>query len=486
MNSTKYDWLNKRYLRSVEQLRLWDENPRLNPDEKHLTISDFTEDLIAEDGDKKNFFDLLKSISIEYIPADPIVVWQAKNGRFYVAEGNRRVLALKLLLNPDKAPKSIRAYVRNLANNIDRDSIEKIQVNVAPTFEDAEWYINQRNSTSSLQRPWSRIQQQKWISDLYVKYSGDIDKICDVTKMTKGELENFIRVLHLLDLIKEDAVKKQLSEQELKDATSYKFPITILERFFGYKSVREQWGIDFDATSVKLRNKDGFLNAYAALIKNIVSKEPSIDIDTRTITTHLDEILSKLPKVNLEVSDEYVVNGETNDTTTQSETSNSEEKKNTKTIVKNDPNRDKLVLPIYQLNSSDYRLNGLFCELKKLGKTYINVKAASIRVFLDLAVANYIQSENIESEINMKYKCSLREVVLAKRLQYIQENKLQKYTKSIVTKLLDENTEFSLSVLNGYIHGQSTCYLKNDFVNRFWDFLFPLFQELLDIKENKE
>ena len=104
----KYNWLNKRSIRSVDQLRLWSDNPRLNLDEKHLTISDFTEDLITDDADKKSFFDLLKSIAMEFIPADPIIVWKdTKNSKFYVAEGNRRVLALKLLRDPDKAPKSI-------------------------------------------------------------------------------------------------------------------------------------------------------------------------------------------------------------------------------------------------------------------------------------------------------------------------------------------------------------------------------------------
>ena len=150
--NNKYEWLNKRYLRSVDQLRLWDENPRLNPDEKHLTIVDFVEDLIADEADKSSFFDLLQSISEGFVPADPIVVWrQENNGKYYVAEGNRRVIALKLLRNPNKAPKSIRRYVRKLANSVHREDIEKISVNIAPTFEDAEWYINQRNNASSLQ-----------------------------------------------------------------------------------------------------------------------------------------------------------------------------------------------------------------------------------------------------------------------------------------------------------------------------------------------
>ena len=94
----KYEWLEKKTPRSIDQLRLWNENPRLNPEEKHITLADFTEDLIAEDKDKKYFFELLRSIATEYIPADPIVVWKDEESqKFYVAEGNRRVLALKLL-----------------------------------------------------------------------------------------------------------------------------------------------------------------------------------------------------------------------------------------------------------------------------------------------------------------------------------------------------------------------------------------------------
>lgn len=167
--SSKYEWLEKKTPRAVDQLRLWTMNPRLNLEESHITLSDFAEDFISEGSDKKHFFALLNSIVDDgFIPADPIVVWQNdKNQKYYVAEGNRRVLALRLLRNPHKAPKSIRSYIRNLSRKIDLTKIEKILVNVAPTFEDAEWYINQRNNASSLQKPWSRIQQQRWILELY-------------------------------------------------------------------------------------------------------------------------------------------------------------------------------------------------------------------------------------------------------------------------------------------------------------------------------
>ena len=248
--------------------------------------------------------------------------------------------------------------------------------------------------------------------------------------------------------------------------------------------MKDQWGIEFEGTDLKLKNRSSFFDAFSALIKNIVSTEDSkIAIDTRTITSNLEEILKKLPKVNLEEQEECTITRNVQqDSTIKANTS---VLNTNKRIIKNDPNRKQLILPIYQLTSSDFRLNGLFDELKQLGQKYINVKAASLRVFLDLAVTNYIQTENIEGKIKQHYKCDLREIVLAKRLKYIQTNNLAKQTQSIVTKLLDDNSVYSLAILNGYIHGQNTYHLRQDFINGFWDFLFPLFREILDIKESE-
>lgn len=131
---TNFDWLERRTLRSIDQLKLWPENPRLDPDEQHVRLADFVSDLIADSGEKDSFLALINSIATNgYIPSDPIVVWQDEDsGKFYVAEGNRRILALKLLRNPEKAPKSIRALVRQKSQLIDRNEIAKIRVSVAP------------------------------------------------------------------------------------------------------------------------------------------------------------------------------------------------------------------------------------------------------------------------------------------------------------------------------------------------------------------
>lgn len=486
MSINKYSWLEKKTPRSIEQLKLWGENPRLNPNESHSSVADFVEDLIADETDKKHFFELLKSIATEYIPADPIVVWQEQDGKFYVAEGNRRVLVLKLLRDPNKAPKSIRAYVRRISDSR-KEKYDKVKVCVAPSFKEVEWYINQRNSTSSLQQPWSRIQQQRWIERLYKQYGNDIPTLLAKTSMSIGELEGYIRNLRLIELIKTDEVKNALTEKEYKDATSHKFPITILERFFTSTQVKDNWGVEVNGLEFKLKNKASFLIAYAQLIRNIVSDSPTIKIDTRTITTDLDNILSSLPRVDLVQEDVYVVGNEEVSSTAEKTTDNSDKNvspnKPKPSLVKGDPNRNRLILHVYTLSTTDYRLLGIFNELKQIPLKYTNSISASIRVFLDISTKDYIEAEGLTKEMCQCYRSNFREIPLQKRWSYLKDHKFKGEIKSIVEKLLNSSNEYSLDVLNGYVHSSSTTYLSKQFLNRFWDFLFPLFEVLLDIKE---
>lgn len=480
------DWFNKRYLRSIENIRLWSENPRLNPDEKHVTLADFVEDITEDENDRRSFLDLVKSIALNgFIPAEPIVVWQdPANNKFYVAEGNRRILALKLLRDPARAPKKIRATIRNYAKQWSR--IDKIYVNIAPTLGDAEWYINQRNSTATLQRKWSRLQQQRWIESLYVKYGEDYDLLVQKTNMSQSEIEAFIRDIKLISLVKEPEVKELLSADEYKAATSHQFPMTVLERFFDATRVRNEWGVTFDGTSVKLDNRKSFLTAYASLIRNIVSPNPEIKIDTRTITTDIDDILKALPKVNKEESDPFSVDTKKKpEEETPAPGSPSPRKK--KVLTKGDPDRPHLVLPCYNLNNENFRLVHLFNELKELPtRKYISIAAVSVRVFLDLAVLEYITSEDLDTAICAKYKGCLREIELSKRLTFLAEQVGFKGTElsKIIVRLTDAKNDFSLDVLNGYVHGKGTAYLDRNFLNRFWEFLFPLLQKLLDITES--
>ena len=386
-----------------------------------MNLRDYIEDIIQEDGDKKNFMDLVRSIAMNgFIPADPIVVWKDdKNDRYYVAEGNRRVLALKLLRDPSKAPREIRGTVTRLASGWDR--IEKISVNIAPSFEAAEWYISQRNSTSSIQQKWSRLQQMRWIESLYEKYAETPDILEQKSSMSVSEIEQIVRYIRLLNLVEEEPVKSALTDAEYRAATAHTFPITIFERFFNLTKVREKWGFEFDGTKIIFKNKAGFLTAFTEVIRRIVSTKPDYKLDTRNVSAEkIDDLLSKLPQVDLTDADPYEVGGKSvPEPETEEQPQNPAPKPKLKSL-KGDLNRNRLILECYNLNTTEARLIQLFNELKRLSvNKYTSVCAAAVRIFLELAVLDYIQSEGLEAQMRKDFKCDFKKIILKSRIDYL-------------------------------------------------------------------
>lgn len=494
-----YEWLEKRSLRSVDQLRLWPENPRLDPEENHVHLSDYASDLISDKSEKESFLNLVDSISSDgFIPADPLVVWKNdENDKYYVAEGNRRVLALKLLRNPNKSPLAIRSFIRKKSILINRETIEKIKVCIAPSFEECEWYINQRHSMSSMQRPWSRLQQQRWIQELYDKYEKDIEKIISITNMTKSQLNSTLRILKIRDLALDPIIIKQFSKEEKENITSHRIPMTILERWFLSPEVREQWGLEFDEDTIKIKsNTKSFLEAYAYWLKLVIHRdEPNIpiQINTRTISSQFDKIMELMPKVSFEESREENKAEKASDFGNDNEledsgvSSKAEEITTQKRPLNKNPDRNNMITDFYILKTSNYKLDALFRELQIIPYRYKNSIAATLRVFLDLAITEYIASEGCKELICTECKrSSFQDVTLKQRLEYLKKNKIASSSQAykVIQKLLNPSNEHSLDTLNNYIHGSDTHHTSKRNLNSFWDFLFPLFEYILDIKEH--
>lgn len=503
-----YTWLENRKLRSVDQLRLWDQNPRLNPEENHVSIADYVSDLLSQSGEKDSFLKLIRSIATNgFIPADPIVVWKnTDNEKYYVAEGNRRILALKLLRSPEKAPAAIRGYVRQQSRKLEIDDIKKIKVSVAPSYESSEWYINQRHSHHSIRRPWSRLQAMQWVANLYDKYNGDLDKITSITGQTHSQLQATFRILKIREYALNNEILSQLSIEDQNQVKSHRISMTILERWFIKKEIRDLWGIEYEGDGFKIKsNKQSFDSAYAAWLKLVLHKDdPSIDprINTRTIDNNLDGILEKLPTVTFndldsessvagdnsnnnessEISDDSSIQEESESETTNQTSGQSKPQR----PLKGNPNRPKMVVENLHLTTSNQKLSAIFEELKQIPiNRYRNVIAASLRVFLDLAVKEYILNENLESVLKQQYRCQLVDITLKQKLEYLKQNNLTNRTPpfKVVEKLLNHTNEHSLDTLNNYIHGNDTHKTNKLFLFGFWDFLYPLIDHLLDIKE---
>lgn len=488
----KYGWLLKRYDRSVQNLRLWDANPRLDPSDSYLHVKDFINGMLIKDIDRTNFIDLAQSIVERgFIPADPIVVWQdGTNSKYYVAEGNRRVAVLKLLLDPTKAPKTIKRSIELLSLKIDHTTIEKIPVAVAPSFDDCIWYINQRHETSSNQKKWIRENYLIWISGLYKRFNKDISAIKEYTGATESDLNNALCVLKLKNKFKDFG--SRLTDEENEEVMSKRFPISTLERIVTKDFVQKKFGFYFDGSNIGFCTEyEDFLDAFSVLIRRLVlPKENPERLDSRTLNTNEDikNALIDFPDVRLTNERKTEIDNEELFPAGGKPIKNNKEKIKEAPVAANinDPNRKYVVPTVYQLTSPDYRLKAIFNELKKLSlNSYPNIASATIRIFLDIAIRNFILSQNLETAISKQYQMGLKDIQLSRRLEFIKGVVSSRETKKIITILLDPENVYSLDTLNGYIHSSKTYAINRQLVNGFWDFLLPMFQELLDIKEEE-
>ncbi|MBE0469937.1 MAG: ParB N-terminal domain-containing protein [Methyloprofundus sp.] len=498
MVESKQNWWEVRVRRSVDNLRMWSDNPRLDPSNKLITLRDFVEELIDDATDAQNFLDLMKSIVDRgFISFDPVVVWKEGNS-FVVAEGNRRVMALKLLRAPEKAPISIRKNVVALSRQIDRDQIEKVKVCLAPSYEDARWYILQRHSTASTQVKWQRLQQQRFIIGVYDSVNQDIDKTIEVTGFKKSSIIDALRYVKIRDIATRDEITKQLSPIEKELVYSHKINMTVIERWFGNTMVREAWHIEFDETGLKINaDESSFYIAYAKFLKLMLTKENDLGfiVNTRTIDNRFQEIFDYLPKVSSKdagggVAPELPSPIEEVPSINESGDGKdlprlASENESQKTTNKGNPNRRQLTDIYHQVTTKNYKLHELFKELQKLPiRNYPNVTAASIRVFLDLSVDDYMKSRDLDALIAQREKKGYHECTLKMKLSFLQnEFILDREANKIISELLNATNEFSLNTLNEYIHGSKVHKVEARFLNRFWDMLSPLFFELIELRE---
>jgi hypothetical protein len=148
-------------------IRLDPNNPRLSPDEQGNSESDLLAILLK----RFKLVELGRSIaSSGFIPFDPLV--GLRDGKkVYVLEGNRRIAAMKLLLNPELAPESQRDTWTELAAELGekKKSFEKVTIITYGSRDEVSIssYIGFRHVTSVLK--WPALEKAAYIARLVEK-----------------------------------------------------------------------------------------------------------------------------------------------------------------------------------------------------------------------------------------------------------------------------------------------------------------------------
>jgi hypothetical protein len=469
----------KRGTPNVASLLLDSLNPRIP---RGRGIQD-QRDLIAELVEHDNVYDLAKGIATDgYFPLEYLIAIET-DSKAVVIEGNRRLAALKLLINPDLAPEAKLKSFKNLSNKIALDTIEKVPTIYAPSRESAAPLIMQKHTRRQVEG-WSILMQASFYRSL-ADSGQSLSELAEEYGRPPAEIAGFLRTDTMY------AIACSLDYPENIAAVvrdPRQFNASALQRILEVPRARDFLGIEFK-DSVKLQGKvadNEFKKAYARIITDIASG----DIDTRAINTvaDIEKYLSKISTVkpkksttakfsvdNFEISVPDLVKG----TPTKPSARKSTKPRRASTMIP----------PGIRCELADQRINDIFGELRKLKPdTCPNACAVLLRVLLELSVADYLETtkqiQPLLDAAKRKGKGTTWYPTLSQLLDAtlkdpaIISNMRAPARKRVAQLTQRNNTLLSLDDLDGYVHNNYIHPTSRDLFS-LWSALEGLFEIVL-------
>jgi hypothetical protein len=382
----------------------------------------------------------------------------ARPNKFIVLEGNRRVLAAKLLKNPAllptlDMPENFRRRLKKAAQAFSAKSVEPLDCyEVVDRAEGNDW-IRQRHSGADEGRGivgWSAIAGSRF----------------------RGRDP----ALQALDFVLQHG---GLTEVQ-RDTISSKFPLTTLDRLLSTPSVRD--AIGFEIVGGKLRTQ---LPAEEALkpLKRMV-----LDLADKEIT--VTQLKSK-DQQNAYVSgfkagDRPNLARKSGTPVTVESITNQDFKKKTdaqakKERAKRQPVRTTVVPRSCKLNVTNSKIVEIFTELRSLQLAkHPHAIAVLLRVFLETSVDHYLKSVGLSltyptpnGDRDKSLKKKVEEVVN----HMIEAGSSRKEFLGINRAMNDVQHPFSPDILHAYIHSGFYSPVERD-LTAAWDNGQPLFEKI--------
>lgn len=465
-------WKEKRM--NVSSLYLDHLNPRITTRDKGFTQNELINQLIK----RYKVYELAKSIANDgYFPEKNLIVFFEKN-KYVVIEGNRRLAAVKTLINPDIVEEKERKKFKNLNQKIDMNYIKQIRVTIAPSREAANPIVF-REHTLPNTMSWSKVMQ----SEFYVRQVNNGMSISDIEEeynITSSKVRDFLKLYNMYQIaccidIDEDVREKVEDKQS--------FPATTLERAYTFNSMKNFLGISFSENGDVNGNvsKNEFEAVYSKIITDIVNKK----IDSRRLGTEKqtnDYIKKSLNDFKPKEKGKFTQKDFIPPEVEIKEPITTPPKKRS---VRKSPGVIPSGIPFKLEGSAN--LQKFYDELRKVSaKSYPNASAVVLRAFLDKSIRMYLkkhQIKKIKIKIEGKDKNKkiddatlgeLLEFLTARDVKIINDNNVKK----VIKHWKNSSGDISLSTLNSLVHNEE--YATNEKqIREIWTKLEGLFKIIL-------
>ncbi len=388
---------------------------------------------------KVKLINLAESISIRgFSPIDRCLVTQSpiRKGRFIVLEGNRRILAAKLLTNP------------SLMNDLDMPESHKKRLEKASLSLN----ISQINPVDCFVVQ-DRSESKEWIKR---RHNGEDDGrgIVSWSAIAVARFNGRDAALQALDFVIAHA---ELTEEQ-GNLLAGKFPLTTLDRLLSTPDVRR--AIGFELTMNKLQTElpaSEALKPLRRIVLDLAQKKKTV--------THLKSRDQMVDYITKELSpvdrpDFAQKTGKLLSIENFSE-EDFEIDKTLKTKKSSTPRlaaRVSIVPKSCKLNIQNAKIEKIYNELKILQLSkHVHAISVLLRVFLEMSVDDYMEKTGISltvkkngHTIDKKLAMKVEEVVN----DLANKGNNKKDFRGVTASFRDNNHPFSIDTLHAYIHNR--------------------------------
>ncbi|SFC07508.1 LysM peptidoglycan-binding domain-containing protein [Pragia fontium] len=443
---------------SVSNLKLDRNNPRIPPNIPTRTTKEILEYLIKNQ-EVKDIAD--KIVHKGFIPHEPIYVTKEKDS-YVVLEGNRRVSALKCLLDPLLSPSSQHRYFQRLHNLMSGNPIEKIDVIVAPSREEAEDVLFELHTERK--KEWSRLQKNAFIARAAVQEGETIEQIAERFNVNVTDIQAAVTEHYLSSYLIELDLPSDIEEKALSE----KFHISTLGRIVGNSTFLEFVGMRIEGTTLKTDIPTFKFNSLLKkIVTDIIEKKINSRVlnDKEAISSYIEKISTLLPETGENITP----------------VSFSLYKGNSPPVPTPQPKKTRskteMLIPkgkIYE--TGNIKLDILINEGQKIqaGK-YMYSSAFLLRTILEMTILRIFESQGkLEICLNDRqrtHNLSQNIKSLTNRPQWFQNQAHLNDLLSFIAK--DSPRWVSLETLNRYVHGEFTIPDK-EMLTAIWLIIEPL------------
>lgn len=420
---------------SIDKLLLDSENPRIGGAESQRDALQ----KILDDQEEK-LFALAEHIVDEGLsPIDRLLVLREKEGsdRFIALEGNRRVAALKILVNPHmltslQTKASLQKRFEGLAKRFDRKEIESIACfEVAHRDDGVQW--------------------------LHLRHTGENEGrgVVGWSGLAASRFRGGDPALQALEFVKNYG---NLSDDQ-KQHIDHAFPITTLDRLLSTREVRDLIGVE--VIERKLRSglpADEVMKPLRRMVLDLAGKKINVS-QLKNKTEQIAYIQSFNAADKPDPSKKGAVRAI--EDIHGKDFVESNQPHQIKRRV-SDPTERKTIVPSrVKLDIQDNKVAAIFKELKTLKiEDFPNAVAVLLRVFLELSVDCYMETHKIPSRFKDQKSDKLIPKALTQKVKEVvdylvdKEGCERKDFLGVIRALSVEHSPLNIDLLHSYVHNR--------------------------------